>query len=164
MDIDLLNRAGEDEARAGLASCCGSSRWVERMLALRPFPDVPSLLAAAEEVWWDLTPDDWVEAFSVHPRIGEQPAGEDREAAWSRGEQSGVAVADAEVLEELAECNRAYEERFGHVFVVFASGRSAEELLALCRQRLGNDAVKEVTVAAAEQARITNLRLRRLLE
>jgi OHCU decarboxylase len=162
VDLAALNDLPVEAARSELAACCASQAWVEQMADRRPYPDVAALLAAAEEVWWDLTPDDWLEAFAAHPRIGEQPEGDDRTSRWSRREQSGVEN-DPGTADTLAECNRAYEERFGFTFLIFASDRSAAEILDACRARLANDEMREVSVAAAEQARITNLRLRRLL-
>ena len=136
------------------------------MLERRPFGDAETLLRAAEEVWWSLGPDDWREAFAHHPRIGERDAAVaqgGRARAWSAGEQRGVADAGAEVRAAIAEGNREYERRFGHIYLVSAAGKSAEELLALLRARLSNDADTELRVAAAEQAKITRLRLLRLL-
>lgn len=163
MDLAALNDLPRDRALSELATCCASHAWVEQMVDRRPYSELAALLATAEEVWWDLTPDDWLEAFAAHPRIGEWPEGDDLASRWSRGEQSGV-TDDPETADALAECNRAYEERFGFTFLVFASDRSAAEILEACRARLANEEVQEVSVAAAEQARITNLRLRKLVE
>jgi OHCU decarboxylase len=145
--------------------CCGASRWVAEMVARRPFGSLAELLAGADEVWWSLEPDDWREAFAHHPRIGERAAAvaqDERGAAWSAGEQAGVAGASADVRAELAAANRAYEAQFGHVYLVCATGRSAEELLAVARARLANDAEAELRVAAEEQRKITRLRLEKL--
>jgi OHCU decarboxylase len=136
--------------------CCGAARWVAEMVARRPFGSLEELLASADEVWWSLEPDDWREAFAHHPRIGERAAG------WAAGEQAGVAGASGDVRDELAAANRAYEARFGHIYLVRATGRSAEELLALARARLANDAESELRVAAEEQRQITRLRLEKL--
>lgn len=162
-----LDALSDDEAGATLRSCCASERWVERMLELRPFGGDERLFAEAERVWWELDPEDWREAFSAHPRIGERDPGSIGEAgetsgAWSREEQSGVDGSTAETRRALAEGNRAYEERFGHVFLIFASGRSGEEMLAELRRRLDNDPEEELRVAAGEQARITRHRLEKL--
>ncbi|HEU0054537.1 MAG TPA: 2-oxo-4-hydroxy-4-carboxy-5-ureidoimidazoline decarboxylase, partial [Longimicrobium sp.] len=145
---------------------CGSSRWAKAVAARRPFADEAALFAAADEAWWALEPDDWHEAFRAHPRIGEKKAeaGQTaREAAWSAGEQAGMRGAGDEVAAALAEGNRAYEARFGHIYLVRATGRSAAELLEILRARLGNDAETELRVAAGEQANITRLRLEKLL-
>jgi OHCU decarboxylase len=148
-----------------LRSCCGASRWVAEMVARRPFGTLDALLAEADEVWWTLDPEDWREAFAHHPRIGERAGAAPQDArgsAWSAGEQAGVAAASGDERAELAAVNRAYEERFGHIYIVCATGRSAEELLAIARARLTNDADDELRVAAEEQRKITRLRLEKL--
>jgi 2-oxo-4-hydroxy-4-carboxy-5-ureidoimidazoline decarboxylase len=148
-----------------LQSCCGASAWVHGMLARRPFGTVVRLLDAADEIWWSLTPDDWREAFEHHPRIGERAAAVPQGAAardWSADEQRGASAAHEATRQALAEGNREYERRFGHIYLVCATGKSAEEMLALLRQRLSNDPATELRVAAGEQAKITRLRLEKL--
>jgi beta-ureidopropionase / N-carbamoyl-L-amino-acid hydrolase len=147
------------QAEHELLACCGSRRWAAAMAASRPFPTARALYAAADREWWAMTSTDWLEAFAAHPRIGD---GHTADAA-ARAEQRGVADAPPATLAALAEGNRRYEERFGRVFLVRAGGRSAGEMLALLRQRLDNDPETELRVAAGEQARITRLRLERLL-
>ena len=164
--IDKLNRLGDDEARAALLACCGSTRWAAEVAALRPFWDVGQLLNIAGRVWRELEREDWLEAFSAHPKIGESKA--ERETGeearrWSEGEQSGARAAGAETLDSLAQANREYEERFGHIFIVCATGRTAEEMLGLLRARMGNDRETELRAAAGEQWRITELRLKKFL-
>ncbi len=129
------------------------------MLGQRPFKDAAEVLAAADHIWGTLGPDDWHEAFRAHPRIGQQTA--DNVAIR---EQAGAAAAPAGVLQALADANREYEARFGHIYIVCATGKSAEEMLSLCRARLLNDPDSELRVAAEEQRRITRLRLEQLLE
>ena len=160
-----LDDASADEARERLRACCGSTRWVERMLVRRPFGDQSSLLAAARDEWFGLGEDDWREAFAHHPRLGDRAALARRFAATrhlSERAQNGVAGAGADELSALAEANRVYEQRFGYIFIVCASGRTAAQMLALLRARLGNNPDVEIRVAAAEQAEITTLRLRGL--
>ena len=162
-----LNRLGEDEARAALAQCCGSGRWVSEMLARRPFAGREALLRTSDRVWWSLDERDWLEAFRSHPRIGEKKAeaGQtERERRWSAGEQAGMGTAAEQTRAAIADGNRQYEERFGYIYIVCASGRSADEMLQLLRERLGNCPETEIRVAAAEQARITRLRLEKLLD
>ena len=157
---ERINAASPEEARAELAVCCGSSRWVERMMDRRPFASLAAARAAAREEWFGLGPADWREAFAHHPKIGAVPRPSAAPtAAISAREQSGVATASADVRQALAEGNRAYEERFGYIYLVCASGRSAGELLAILQSRLGNDPNKEILVAAEEHARICDLRL-----
>jgi 2-oxo-4-hydroxy-4-carboxy-5-ureidoimidazoline decarboxylase len=136
------------------------------MEARRPFADTNALLASADEVWAGLGPADWKEAFAHHPRIGDKQALRERFAAtrqWAAGEQAGVSGASEAALDALAEGNRDYESRFGHIFIVCATGKTAEEMLALLRERLGNDPEIEERIAAGEQAKITRIRLEKLL-
>lgn len=161
-----LGRLTDEEARAAFLRCCGSTRWADAMVAGRPYADVAALLAAAERAWAATGADDRLEAFRHHPRIGDRKALEARFAStrsWAAGEQGGVAGADAAVLDALEQGNQAYEARFGHVFLVCASGRTAAEMLDLLRQRLHNAPETELQVASAEQAKITRLRLEKLL-
>ena len=164
LGLRWLNSVPAAQARQVLASCCASRAWVERMAAGRPYADVDALLGASDGAVRELGRDDLAEALSAHPRIGERAAGASTEAAWSRREQAGVGTAADEVRTGLEEGNRAYEERFGHVFLMRASGGSAEELLAALRQRLGNDPDTEWGVVAEELREITRLRLERLLQ
>lgn len=164
--VARLNALPAGEAEAELRTCCGSREWARRMSALRPFADLAGVLEAADEVWWSLDRAEWLEAFRSHPRIGERRAEAPRtgrEEGWSRGEQSGMDAAAEETRRALAEGNRAYEARFGHVYLVCATGKSAEEMFALLRERLSNDPGAELRVAAGEQEKITRLRLRKLL-
>jgi 2-oxo-4-hydroxy-4-carboxy-5-ureidoimidazoline decarboxylase len=160
-----LNGAPREQAAAALTRCCGSSRWVERMLARRPFASLAELRLAATEAWSGLDRADYLEAFGHHPRLGVDPA-RLRErfatADWSNQEQSGVREADDATLEALGAGNAAYEARFGFVFLVCATGKGAREVLTLLEQRIGNDAETELGIAAAEQAKITQLRLEKL--
>lgn len=153
------------EAAPLLESCCGATAWVNGMTERRPFHTLDRVLAAADEVWWSLGSADWREAFDHHPRIGEQKATVTQGAraqAWSRGEQDGVADAPGGVREALALGNAQYEQRFGYIYLVCATGKSAEELLAILQARLTNDPVAEIRVAAGEQAKITRLRLTKM--
>lgn len=162
-----LDRLGEAEARAALSRCCGSSRWVDGMLVARPFVADTALFETADRIWWQLEPSDWLEAFSHHPRIGERRLDQPRfakTAAWSKGEQAGTAAAAGDVLEALHRGNVAYEERFGHVFLICATGLGAEEMLASLESRLDHEPDEELRIAAAEQAKITRLRLLKLVE
>ena len=154
-------------ARAVLHECCGSSRWVSAIAARRPFGSREAVLSAADEIWKSLDRSDWREAFSHHPRIGERStamsAGE-RASDWATAEQSGVDRAPSDIREMLAEVNREYEKRFGYIYIVCATGKTAEEMLAIARDRLRNDAETELKVAVEEQRKITRLRLEKLLE
>ncbi|MGH9818140.1 MAG: 2-oxo-4-hydroxy-4-carboxy-5-ureidoimidazoline decarboxylase, partial [Candidatus Acidiferrales bacterium] len=129
----------------------------------RPFEDAADLLAAAAVIWNELAPEDWLEAFSKHPQIGEKPQQESaRERAWSEEEQAASAASER-THAALAEANTDYQQRFGYIFIVCATGKTAEETLANLRQRLQNDPDTELRVAADEQRKITVLRLKKLL-
>jgi 2-oxo-4-hydroxy-4-carboxy-5-ureidoimidazoline decarboxylase len=151
------------ECERELLACCASPRWARQVAAGRPYADVAALCAEGDSALARLDWGDIAEALAAHPRIGERPAGADRAAAWSRREQSGVAGANPHVRAALMEANREYEERFGHVFLIFATGRTEDEILAAARARLGNDDEAERGVVRAELGRITRLRLSRLL-
>ncbi|KSU59527.1 2-oxo-4-hydroxy-4-carboxy-5-ureidoimidazoline decarboxylase [Gordonia hongkongensis] len=153
-----LNEMDDDEARAALRSCCASTAWIERMMLARPFGDVPAVLDAADRALAEISEDDLDEALAGHPRIGDRP-----DNASSAREQSGVAGSSASVLAELRDANVAYEARFGHVYLVFANGRPADELLAILRTRMTNDASTERRVLRAELAKINRARLLRML-
>jgi len=166
ISVPEIDRLPVPQAEPSLASCCGCRAWVAGMLDRRPFGDVAGVLRAADEIWWSLGPAEWREAFAHHPRIGERAAAAAQDArarAWSAGEQRGVADAEAAVRAAIAEGNRDYERRFGHLYLVSAAGKSAEELLAILRARLSNDAETELRVAAEEQAKITRSRLMTLV-
>ncbi|HTB74763.1 MAG TPA: 2-oxo-4-hydroxy-4-carboxy-5-ureidoimidazoline decarboxylase [Polyangiaceae bacterium] len=161
-----LNASSRGDAAAALLRCGGSARWVERMMERRPFASQGDLHAAADEAWVGLDRADYLEAFARHPRLGADPsrfasAGTSPER-WSAEEQSGVTRADQATLEALRGRNAAYEARFGFVFLVCATGKSATEVLGLLERRMGNDPETELGVAAAELAKITRLRLEKL--
>lgn len=161
-----LNALPADDAVRALLTCCGTRAWARQMADARSFRDADELLARADDTWWALDEADWREAFRSHPRIGERKAeaGQTgREQAWSAGEQAGMTSAADATRDALAEGNRAYEARFGHIYIVCATGRSADEMLALLRSRLENDAATEIRVAAEEQRKITRIRLQKLL-
>jgi 2-oxo-4-hydroxy-4-carboxy-5-ureidoimidazoline decarboxylase len=166
LTLAALNALPADEAREAFGRCCGSPRWVERMVAARPFAHADEVLELAARAWWELSPDDWRSAFALHPKIGDLESLKRRFAATADlagREQAGTAAAAPETLAALAEGNRAYEERFGYIFIVFASGRTADEMLTLLRQRLPNDPEAELKIAAAEQVKIMRLRLQRMM-
>jgi 2-oxo-4-hydroxy-4-carboxy-5-ureidoimidazoline decarboxylase len=164
--VSLLDRLPEPEAALLLESCCGSRAWVRGMLQRRPLATLGALLVAADDVWWSLGREDWLEAFAHHPRIGEGTAAASpgaRAHGWSADEQRGVTASPDELRQAIAVGNEEYERRFGYIYIVSAAGRSAGQLLTLLHQRLTNEPATELRVAAAEQAKITALRLRKLL-
>jgi len=157
-----------DGARRALHRCCGSRRWVDAMLERRPFGTDAALFAAADKIWKRASPTDVREAISHHPEIGADLDALRRRiaetATWSEGEQSGMDGADEDTIIALRDCNLRYRERFGHVFVVCATGKSAGEMLAILRRRLANDPQTELDIAAGEQAAIMRIRLGKLAE
>lgn len=165
MNHQKLDALPEDEARVELTRCCGSSAWVQAMLAARPFGQEEAVFQKAEELWWSLPAEAWLEAFEHHPKIGDistlrakfQNTGD-----WAKNEQSGVQQASEEVLQGLAQGNMDYEEKFGYIFIVCATGKSAAEMLDLLQARLPNDPATELKLAAGEQMKITRLRLEKL--
>jgi 2-oxo-4-hydroxy-4-carboxy-5-ureidoimidazoline decarboxylase len=159
MRLDEWNAAPDADAEAALLTCCSSPEWARRVARGRPLGTVDAVVEQAEVVLAGLDETEIDAALAGHPRIGERSP-----HASSRREQAAVAAADAEVLAGLAEGNLAYEERFGHVYLVCADGRPAAELLAVLRERLGNDAATERRVLRGELARINAIRLRRMLE
>ena len=148
------------EAKERLYSCFASRKWAQRVAEGWPYPDHDSLLRAAERAWSELEPSDWSEALAGHPRIGERGGSS---PAASEREQSGVHAAAEGTLDRLTAENRLYEARFGHVFLIAAAGKSAEEILAALRERMGNDPMTEARVAAEEHRKIARLRLEGLI-
>ncbi len=165
MTIESLNSLSDASVRTELSRCCGSSLWVERMLRRRPFKNWEEVFAAADDVWGRLSASDWKEAFTHHPKIGDVESLRAKFATtshWAEGEQAGVKSANEAILTNLADGNRVYEQKFGYIFIVCATGKSAGEMLQILERRLGNEPEKEIHIAAAEQAKITRLRLEKL--
>lgn len=166
MTLDVFNALSVEAARGELLRCCGCERWAAEVLASRPFQDKAALLAASDAAWARMGEPDWREALSHHPRIGGKDALREKFAAtraWAKGEQAGAASASEKVLDALAAGNAAYEKKFGHIFVVCATGKSAAEMLDLLKSRMPNGAAAELRVAAGEQNKITKIRLEKLL-
>ncbi len=165
--VGTLDGLSDDDLRSRLRSCCAAEAWVERVMAGRPYASAAALLSESDRATVELDTDGLAQALGGHPRIGETAraahGADTRSAAFSRGEQAAVTDGPAQVLGELAAANAAYEQRFGHVYLVCASGRSADELLAVCRARLRNDPETERGVVLEELAKINRLRLSKLL-
>ena len=164
--LQWLNSLPNDQALNELKSCCGSSRWAAGVASSRPFATFAQLLDTALQVWWQLEPADWLEAFRSHPKIGQKKAETSASAQsqqWSRNEQSGMQEAPGETAAALELLNEAYETRFGYIFIVCATGKSSEEMLAILRERIENEPDHELRIAAAEQAKITEIRLNKLI-
>ena len=163
--VEALDLMPVVEVHEALLECGGAPRWVSSMLAKRPFRTAARMHALADDVWRTLGPDDWRAAFARHPRIGAEPAAVQGALgrAWSAREQEGVAAATHETRDALAAVNHEYEARFGHIYIVCAAGKSADELLRIARTRLAHEPDAELKVAAEELRQIMQLRLAKLL-
>lgn len=165
-DLAWLNSLPADEAPKELLQCCGSKRWASETANGRPYQTLETLLAKSNDIWWSLDRGDWLEAFRSHPKIGERKAPEKVSAQsqqWSGQEQSGVADASHDTVSSLAALNEAYEQKFGYIFIICATGKTSYEMLTALRERLQHDPEAELPIAAAEQSKITELRLKKLL-
>lgn len=158
--VSRLNGLSRGDLISELLRVCHSQRWAERVAAAHPYADTTELLAVADRIWMELEPADWLEALRGHPRIGESGGTSQR---FSTSEQAGMNDADAVVRDAIASGNRDYEERFGHVFLISAQGRTPHDILANLNARLLNTASEEIHEAAGEHRRITRLRLQKLL-
>lgn len=162
--LERWNRHDAFTAESEIMPCCGSRAWAQELASLRPFGDPESLLAVSDQVWSQLDIADWDEAFASHPRIGERKApvtASAQSAQWSSREQSRAATANDDIQEGLKRANAAYEARFGRIYIVCATGKSAEEMLAILEKRLKNDDTAELREAVEQQRQITQLRLRK---
>ena len=167
MNLEQFNSLSTDEAFEALFRCCGSTAWAEAMDSERPFESRAALVERAESLWWSLDKKDWLEAFDAHPKIGDIDSLREKYSAsrsWSEGEQQGVEGASEQILTRLAEANEEYEERFGYIFIVCATGKSAGEMLSILEDRLPNEPDEELRIAAGEQAKITEIRINKLLD
>jgi OHCU decarboxylase len=164
MTLAEFNALPAAQAESVLMDCCGSARWAASVASQRPYANAEALHKAADSIWWKLERADWLEAFAHHPQIGEKPAsGTDSARQWAAGEQSGARAATDDVKARLARANRAYFEKFGYIYIVCATGKTAEGMLAILNQRLQNDIPSELSIAAEQQRLITRIRLEKLL-
>jgi len=166
MTLAEFNYLSKPEQSATLAKCCGATAWVDKMIERFPFADKASLLKDAEQTWWQCTEKDWLEAFTHHPRIGSRETMAEKFSStvhWTVNEQKGAAEANEETLDALLADNQEYEKKFGFIFIVCATGKSAIEMLSLLQLRLLHEKEIEIRIAAAEQHKITLLRLEKLL-
>ena len=164
-NIDYINSLTEEKAREAFFRCSGSAIWSDEMISQMPFEDPADLFRKSDASWKLLTKHDWLNAFRIHPKIGDIESLRERFATtadWASHEQSGTTEAGDDILRGLAESNVEYEKKFGYIFIVFASGKSAHEMLTILRARLLNSADVEFDIACAEQKKITNLRLEKI--
>jgi 2-oxo-4-hydroxy-4-carboxy-5-ureidoimidazoline decarboxylase len=162
--LDAMNEASDERAAGLLAACNASPGWVAQVLAHRPYRDIASLLDTGERVARSLSWTEVCRALDAHPRIGDRATGDSTEAEWSRREQSSVATSDAGTQDALRRGNEAYEQRFGHVFLVRADGRTPDEMVAELHRRLGNDDLRERAEVTDQLAQITRLRLEKAFQ
>jgi 2-oxo-4-hydroxy-4-carboxy-5-ureidoimidazoline decarboxylase len=165
MTLDELNLLSRTEAAIALSRCCGSAQWAKTMALKRPFFELDELYKAADAVWKRLSKDDWVEAFSHHPKIGDTNTPQEKFAStepWTESEQGGVHGVPEKTLQDLASGNADYEKKFGYIFIVCPNGNQADEILVILKQRLTNDPAHELQIAAEEQRKITRLCLEKL--
>ena len=166
MTIEALNTLTPAEANEQFELCCCASNWVEKMNQNRPFQDKNEVYQKAESIWFSLSSEDWLEAFTHHPKIGDIDSLRKKfhnTKSISKNEQSGVNDVEKSTLNDLAKSNQLYEDKFGFIFIVCATGKSADEMLALIKMRLNKNAETEMQNAAKEQNKITQLRLKTLL-
>lgn len=165
MTIAEFDQLDMEKKKELLHQCCGSTRWVNNMIAALPAEDLIDLLEIAEEQWYACNETDWREAFGHHPRIGDLNSLKEKYAStghWAEGEQASVKQATEQTLRALVENNREYENKFGYIFIVFATGKTADEMLSILKQRLHNSPEAEIQIAMEEQLKITKLRLEKL--
>jgi len=165
MNLSLINELDFNDAREAFLKCCGCERWAEALAAARPYSSDDELLKRADETFAGLNRDEWLEAFAAHPKIGDveslrQKYGNTKD--WAQNEQAGVNGVSTDVIERLASGNTVYEDRFGYIFIVCATGKSADEMLEILNSRINNDPELELGLAAQEQKKITHLRLAKL--
>jgi 2-oxo-4-hydroxy-4-carboxy-5-ureidoimidazoline decarboxylase len=157
--LEELNKMGAEQAEAAFLECCGSKQWAKKLIQLRPFHHREDLFRKADDIWFSLSKENWLEAFLLHPRIGDRKA-----KGWASREQAGLSRAAEKTLLALQKGNIEYEKKFGHVFLVCATGKSADEMLTILQRRIINSPDEELKNAGLEQAKITKIRLQKLLD
>lgn len=165
MTMSEFDKMTIEEKSDLLFSCCGSTGWVKSMLEVLPVQDLDDLLEFAEEKWYECNHSDWLEAFENHARLGDRDAlAHEYMYRFGNAEQAALLSSDKELVQKLLSSNELYEETFGYMFISFAPGKSAEQLLQELEERLNNDPREEIKIAAAEQDKITKHRLRKLFQ
>jgi 2-oxo-4-hydroxy-4-carboxy-5-ureidoimidazoline decarboxylase len=165
MTIAEFDHLDSAQKRTLLLQCCGSAAWADKMIAALPAEDLIDLFEIAEDTWYACDKQDWLEAFAQHPKIGDLQSLKEKfssTAQWAEGEQSSVKQASEQTLKDLAEGNRQYEEKFGYIFIISASGKSADDMLESLKARMNNSPEEELKNAMEEQLKIAKLRLEKL--
>ncbi|TNE52845.1 MAG: 2-oxo-4-hydroxy-4-carboxy-5-ureidoimidazoline decarboxylase [Bacteroidetes bacterium] len=166
MTLEEFNQLSEKEAFDSLYQCCASEKWASQVSKQRPYSSLQALLWAADQSWEQCGPEDTLEAFAGHPKIGDVKSLAKKYAAtksWAGNEQSGVDAASQSTIEALATGNQEYEKRYGYIFIVCATGKSADEMLDILNSRMNNEAETEFKIARGEQHKITHIRLKKLI-
>ncbi|MEW5798736.1 MAG: 2-oxo-4-hydroxy-4-carboxy-5-ureidoimidazoline decarboxylase [Bacteroidota bacterium] len=165
MTLEEFNVLSDEKFFAELERCCGSRQWINGMKKKRPYNSFTSIFQHADNVWKSLSQDDWKEAFTHHPKIGDVENVRKKFGStgnWAESEQRGVQNSSEEILRQLAEGNNSYEKKFGYIFIVCATGKNADEMLSILNSRLNNSVEQEIHIAAEEQRKITRIRLEKL--
>ena len=166
MKLEDFNKQNREKAGQDLFKCCGSKTWVNKIMENYPFNSIEDLKISSDRSWFSCKKEDWLEAFSHHPKIGDQSGADKKHsstAEWAKQEQSTIKDAGQIILSELVKANQSYENKFGFIFIVCATGKTANEMLKLLNERLNNEPEKEIQIAINEQNKITHLRLEKLL-
>lgn len=166
MNLEEFNMQSPEKARQDLLKCCGSTAWADKLMEHFPFSTMDDLKISSDRSWYSCTKNDWLEAFSHHPKIGDKTVADKKypsTAEWAKHEQSAVKDAGQNILSDLVKANKLYEEKFGYIFIVCATGKKATEILELLNKRLNNESEKELQIAVNEQNKITHLRIDKLL-
>ncbi len=163
MTLQEFNLLSKKDAYENLFRCCGSTHWANELMEHFPFTSISELKTTSDSIWLQCDKKDWLEAFSHHPKIGDRPGEKHQSTAqWAGKEQAGMHTADEKVKSELAKLNAEYEETFGYIYIVCATGKTAEEMLSILKDRLNNEPSIELQIAATEQNKITHLRIDKL--
>ena len=154
MKLEEFNSMTPKEARNELFKCCGSNHWADNVIKHFPFQSIESLKQTSDKIWWECSKEDWLEAFSHHPKIGQKTLDKKFEStkSWAENEQSGTKNADEKILQNLIRVNNIYENKFGFIFIICATGKTAGVMMALLNERIDNDSEKEIKIAAQEQS------------
>ncbi|MDQ3019484.1 MAG: 2-oxo-4-hydroxy-4-carboxy-5-ureidoimidazoline decarboxylase [Bacteroidota bacterium] len=166
MEKVKINKLNFSESKELFEKCCGATGWINGMVSSKPFNSNEELLLTAEKIWYSLNKEDWLEAFSYHPEIGDIDSLKKKFSSGKKlaeEEQSGAANASKETLVDLAKYNENYKKKFGYIFIVCATGKSADEMLSIIKDRITNEPEQEIKIAMGEQNKITKLRLDKLL-
>ena len=166
MKLEDFNKQNQVKAGQDLFKCCGSTAWVNKTMENFPFNSIEDLKISSDRNWFSCKKEDWLEAFSHHPKIGDQSSADKKHsstAEWAKQEQSAVNDAGQIILSELVKANQSYENKFGFIFIVCATGKTAAEMLKLLNDRINNEPDKELHIAINEQNKITHLRINKLL-